>query len=69
MRKKLKSAANYSDVVLIGAGVMSATLGVLLKELQPDLILSFGKSIISKNLKLFLRKSRKPIMKKLDWIL
>jgi malate dehydrogenase (quinone) len=25
------------DVVLIGAGVMSATLGVLLKELQPDL--------------------------------
>ncbi|MDI9873241.1 malate:quinone oxidoreductase [Flectobacillus rivi] len=37
MRKKLKSAANYSDVVLIGAGVMSATLGVLLKELQPDL--------------------------------
>lgn len=28
------------------------------KELQPDLILSFGKSIISKNLKLFLRKSK-----------
>ncbi len=25
------------DVVLIGAGIMSATLGVLLKELQPDL--------------------------------
>ncbi|ALX49618.1 malate dehydrogenase (quinone) [Lentibacillus amyloliquefaciens] len=25
-----------SDVVLIGAGVMSATLGVLLKELEPD---------------------------------
>jgi malate dehydrogenase (quinone) len=37
MRKKFKNAANYSDVVLIGAGVMSATLGMLLKELQPDL--------------------------------
>ena len=28
------------------------------EKLQPDLILSFGKSIISKNLKLFLRKSK-----------
>lgn len=28
---------NTVDVVLIGAGIMSATLGVLLKELQPDL--------------------------------
>ncbi|GGA74939.1 putative malate:quinone oxidoreductase [Flavobacterium palustre] len=26
-----------SDVVLIGAGIMSATLGVILKELQPDI--------------------------------
>lgn len=26
-----------TDVVLIGAGIMSATLGVLLKELQPDI--------------------------------
>jgi malate dehydrogenase (quinone) len=26
-----------ADVVLIGAGIMSATLGILLKELQPDL--------------------------------
>lgn len=26
-----------ADVVLIGAGIMSATLGALLKELQPDL--------------------------------
>jgi malate dehydrogenase (quinone) len=25
------------DVVLVGAGIMSATLGVMLKELQPDL--------------------------------
>ncbi len=28
---------NDTDVVLIGAGIMSATLGVMLKELQPDL--------------------------------
>jgi malate dehydrogenase (quinone) len=28
------------DVVLIGAGIMSATLGVILKELQPDLKIS-----------------------------
>ncbi|RVU02807.1 malate:quinone oxidoreductase [Mucilaginibacter limnophilus] len=28
---------NKADVVLIGAGIMSATLGVMLKELQPDL--------------------------------
>lgn len=26
-----------TDVVLVGAGIMSATLGILLKELQPDL--------------------------------
>jgi len=26
-----------ADVVLIGAGIMSATLGLLLKELQPNL--------------------------------
>ena len=25
------------DVVLVGAGIMSATLGVLLKELEPSL--------------------------------
>ena len=30
-------AGNNPDVVLIGAGIMSATLGVMLKELQPDL--------------------------------
>ena len=29
-----------SDVILIGAGVMSATLGVLLKELEPDLTIT-----------------------------
>jgi malate dehydrogenase (quinone) len=31
------SAAQNPDVVLIGAGIMSATLGVLLKQLQPEL--------------------------------
>ena len=30
-------ASDRPDVVLIGAGIMSATLGVLLKELQPGL--------------------------------
>src|SRR5881398_3895133 len=28
------------DVVLAGAGIMSATLGMLLKELQPDITIS-----------------------------
>jgi malate dehydrogenase (quinone) len=28
---------NEANIVLIGAGIMSATLGILLKELQPDL--------------------------------
>lgn len=31
------SARSESDVVLIGAGIMSATIGVMLKELDPDL--------------------------------
>lgn len=35
--KSSKSSTTERDVVLIGAGIMSATLGVLLKELQPDL--------------------------------
>ncbi len=34
---KKKSADNSTDVVLIGAGIMSATLGVLLKEVKPDI--------------------------------
>ncbi|MFT4031342.1 MAG: malate:quinone oxidoreductase [Siphonobacter sp.] len=37
MNTSKKSAKKGPDVVLIGAGVMSATLGLLLKELQPDL--------------------------------
>src|SRR5436190_594776 len=32
-----KLAKTEADVVLIGAGIMSATLGLLLKELQPDI--------------------------------
>jgi hypothetical protein len=30
-------AADHPHIVLIGAGIMSATLGVLLKELQPGI--------------------------------
>jgi malate dehydrogenase (quinone) len=36
MAKNPNSAKQGPDVVLIGAGIMSATLGVLIKELQPD---------------------------------
>ena len=32
-----QSTYTNTDVVLIGAGIMSATLGVILKELQPDI--------------------------------
>jgi malate dehydrogenase (quinone) len=37
MTGKYSDSDKVVDVVLIGAGIMSATLGVLLKELQPDL--------------------------------
>jgi malate dehydrogenase (quinone) len=37
MNTKTNNSGDVTDVVLIGAGIMSATLGVLLKELQPDL--------------------------------
>jgi len=37
MTGKSSNSENTVDVILIGAGIMSATLGVLLKELQPDL--------------------------------
>ena len=37
MNSKTNNSEEVTDVVLIGAGIMSATLGVLLKELQPDL--------------------------------
>ena len=34
-----------TDVVLVGAGIMSATLGVLLKEMQPDLTIEIFESL------------------------
>ncbi|RYZ38326.1 MAG: malate:quinone oxidoreductase, partial [Sphingobacteriales bacterium] len=34
------SADLETDVLLIGAGIMSATLGTMLKELQPDMKIS-----------------------------
>ncbi|OIN60935.1 malate:quinone oxidoreductase [Arsenicibacter rosenii] len=37
MPKHEKTGQKGPDVILIGAGIMSATLGVLLKELQPDI--------------------------------
>ncbi|WP_187260961.1 malate:quinone oxidoreductase [Pontibacter beigongshangensis] len=37
MIKSDRSFEENPDVVLIGAGIMSATLGMMLKELQPDL--------------------------------
>ena len=42
----MKTASPTSpDVVLVGAGIMSATLGVLLKELQPDLTIEIFESL------------------------
>ncbi len=37
MNTSNKTTAAHPDVVLVGAGIMSATLAVMLKELQPDL--------------------------------
>lgn len=37
MNQMKDNTENYPDVVLIGAGIMSATLGMMLKELQPSL--------------------------------
>ncbi len=39
------SSPSGPDVVLVGAGIMSATLGVLLKELQPDLTIEIFESL------------------------
>ena len=36
----LKKNDEYQDIVLIGAGIMSSTLGILLKELMPEATLS-----------------------------
>ena len=35
-----REGQRHVDVVLIGAGIMSATLGILLKELEPDLTIA-----------------------------
>ncbi len=37
MNDRQDTAVTHPDVVLIGAGIMSATLGVMLKQLQPNL--------------------------------
>ena len=37
MNLKNKTIKNNPDVILIGAGIMSATLGIMLKQFQPDL--------------------------------
>ena len=37
MTKSIKSLVQQTDVVLMGAGIMSATLGMILKELNPDI--------------------------------
>lgn len=37
MTRIAKNINKKPDVVLIGAGIMSATLGIMLKEFQPDL--------------------------------
>lgn len=39
------SPSSKPDIVLVGAGIMSATLGVLLKELQPDLTIEIFESL------------------------
>jgi malate dehydrogenase (quinone) len=40
-----EKAASGPDVVLVGGGIMSATLGVLLKELQPGITLTLIESL------------------------
>src|SRR6478609_5123281 len=37
MTKAIKPLVQQTDVVLMGAGIMSATLGVILKELDPNI--------------------------------
>src|SRR5438093_11114707 len=38
-------AAREPDVVLVGAGIMSATLGIFLKELEPTLNISMVETL------------------------
>ena len=37
MTKTIKALTPKTDVVLMGAGIMSATLGMILKELNPEI--------------------------------
>ena len=37
MPRKNKHLVPKTDVALIGAGIMSATLGIILKELNPEI--------------------------------
>ena len=39
------AVSDATDVVLIGAGIMSATLGVLLKELEPSLTIAMFEAL------------------------
>jgi Malate:quinone oxidoreductase (Mqo) len=43
-------AAGEPDVVLVGAGIMSATLGVFLKELEPALNISMVETLGAREL-------------------
>ncbi|MGC4016163.1 MAG: malate:quinone oxidoreductase [Luteolibacter sp.] len=44
-KKKVSEVNESPDAVLVGAGIMSATLGVLLKELRPDMSLVILESL------------------------
>jgi len=45
MRKSENQSGNNPDVVLIGAGIMSATLGMLLKQLDPKLTIEIFETL------------------------
>ncbi len=44
---KMTSRENNTDIILIGAGVMSATLGTLMKELAPDWKITVFEKLVS----------------------
>jgi len=48
-------STNHADVVLVGAGIMSATLAVFLKELDPTLKIELYEVLGSRH-----RKARTP---------
>jgi malate dehydrogenase (quinone) len=47
MKNSNQATVTQPDIVLIGAGIMSATLAVILKELQPDLKIEIFESLDS----------------------